>query len=320
MAQLAEGLGFHSLVFADTQCLTPEVWSQLMLAASVTERIQIGTGVTNPVTRDPAVTASAALGLQVASGGRVVVGIGRGDSSMAKIGRRPASLEVFEVYLDQLRGYLRGEEVARGEEQSRIEWLDGVDVPPPPIEVAATGPKVIEIAARRADRICFAVGADPERVGACIKQARAAAEVAGRDPNQLQFGAYVNCVIHPNRSEAREAIRGGLSVFAHFSGFEGMDINSLPEGTRAAARHLRGQYDMDHHALASGAHAQALDDEFIHHFGIAGPADEAIARFRALAASGLDFVRVVPGSRDMAPGIAAPSIQALAEVAKGLSP
>jgi len=320
MAQLAEGLGFHSLVFADTQCLTPEVWSQLMLAATATEHIQIGPGVTNPVSRDPAVTASAALGLQVASGGRVVLGIGRGDSSMAKIGRHPATLAVFEVYLDQLRGYLHGEEVMRGEEHSRIEWLDGVDVPPPPLEVAATGPKVIEIAARRADRICFAVGADPDRLKACIKQARAAAAVAGRDPDQLEFGAYVNCVIHPDRSEAREAIRGGLSVFAHFSGFHGMDIDSLPEGTRAAARYLRSQYDMDNHALASGAHAQALEDEFIHYFGIAGPADEAKERFRELAVLGLDFVRVIPGSRDMPPGIAAPSIQALAEVAKDLSP
>ena len=37
MARLVEGLGFQSLVLADTQCLTPEVWGQLMLAASVTE-------------------------------------------------------------------------------------------------------------------------------------------------------------------------------------------------------------------------------------------------------------------------------------------
>ncbi len=69
-----------------------------MLVATVTERIEIGTGVTNPVSRDPAVTASAALGLQVASGGRVVVGIGRGDSSMAKIGRRPAPPKDFDLY------------------------------------------------------------------------------------------------------------------------------------------------------------------------------------------------------------------------------
>lgn len=168
MGQMAEQLGFDSLVFADTQCLTPEVWSQLMLVAAATERIEIGTGVTNPVSRDPAVTASAALGLQVASGGRVVLGIGRGDSSMAKIGRRPAPPADFELYLERLRAYLDGREVERGGSPSRIEWLDDCEVPRVPIEVAATGPKVIDIASRRADRICFAVGADTERLEQCI--------------------------------------------------------------------------------------------------------------------------------------------------------
>jgi len=315
MAQLAEGLGFRSLVFADTQCLTPEVWGQLMLAAAATERIEIGTGVTNPVSRDPAVTASAALGLQVASEGRAVLGIGRGDSSMAKIGKRPAPPDDFDLYLQRLRAYLAGEEIQRDGRPSRIEWLDGVDVPPVPIEVAATGPKVIEIAARRADRICFAVGADPERLGECIARAGRAAEAAGRDPGSLRFGAYLNCVIHPDREVAREAIRGGLSVFAHFSGFRGMDIESLPEGSRAAAHHLRSNYDMADHGVAAGNHAQALDADFIHRFGIAGPLEEAASRFREIADTGVDFVRVVPGSRDMPAEVAGPSIQSLAKVA-----
>ena len=319
MARLIEGLGLQSLVFADTQCLTPEVWGQLMLAASATERIQIGTGVTNPVSRDPAVTASSALGLQVASKGRAVLGIGRGDSSMAKIGKRPASPDVFELYLQQLRIYLAGGEVLRDGKPSRIEWLDDHAVPPVPIEVAATGPKVIEIAARHADRICFAVGADPERLQQCIQHARRAAEEADRDPESLRYGAYLNCVIHPDRDVAREAIRGGLSVFAHFSGFHGMDIASLPEGARAAAEHLRHNYDMTHHGQASGDHAQALEAEFIHRFGIAGPEEDAVARFREIAGCGVEFARVVPGSRDMPPAVAGPSIQALARVAKELS-
>ena len=314
MAQLAEGLGFQSLVFADTQCLTPEVWSQLMLAATATERIELGTGVTNPVSRDPAVTASAALGLQVASGGRVVVGIGRGDSSMAKIGRRPAPPAEFELYIERLRAYLDGEEIEREGHPSRIEWLDDVEVPHVPIEVAATGPKVIALAARRADRICFAVGADPERISDCMAQAREAAKAAGRDPGTLRFGAYVNCVIHPDRDVAREAIRGGLSVFAHFSGFKGMDIESLPERARAAAQHLRSNYDMANHARGGGAHAQALDAEFIHRFGIAGPVEEATPRFEALRDVGLDYLRVVPGSRDMPREVAGPSVQALAKL------
>ena len=84
LARMAEGLGFDSVVFADTQNLTPEVWGQLMLAARDTERIELGTGVTNPGTRDVAVTASAALALPVESHGRAAGGIGRGDSSLAK--------------------------------------------------------------------------------------------------------------------------------------------------------------------------------------------------------------------------------------------
>jgi 5,10-methylenetetrahydromethanopterin reductase len=318
-ARMAESLGFSSLAFADTQCLTPEVWSQLMLAATVTERIQLGTGVTNPVSRDPSVTASAALGLQVASGGRVVLGIGRGDSSMAKIGRRPAPPEEFDLYLQRLRAYLDGEEIERNGKPSRIEWLDDCEVARVPIEVAATGPKVTRIAAQRADHICFAVGADVERLGECIARARQAAEEAGRDPGSLRYGAYVNCVIHPDRDVAREAIRGGLSAFAHFSGFKGMDIDALPEGTREAARLLRNGYDMKNHAVAGGEHAQSLDAEFIHRFGIAGPKDEALARFKEIQDAGLDFVRVVPGSRDMPPEVGASSIQELGKIALAMS-
>jgi 5,10-methylenetetrahydromethanopterin reductase len=250
----------------------------------------------------------------VASGGRVVLGIGRGDSSMAKIGKRPAPPGDFDLYLQHLRAYLAGEETLREGHPSRIEWLDGLDVPDVPIEVAATGPKVIEIAARRADRICFAVGADTERLGECIAHARRAAEAADKDPELLHFGAYINCVINPDRDVAREAIRGGLAAFAHFSGFHGMDIESLPEGTRAAARHLRTGYDMANHGAAAGEHAQALDDEFIHRFGIAGPLDEAVTRFREIRETGIDFVRVVPGSRDMPPAVAGPSIQGLAKI------
>ena len=319
MAQTAEQMGFSSVVFADTQCLTPEVWSQLMLVAGATERIEIGTGVTNPVSRDPSVTASAALGLQVACGGRVVLGIGRGDSSMAKIGRRPAPPADFDLYLERLRAYLDGEEIEREGHPSRIEWLDDCEVPHVPIEVAATGPKVIDIAARRADRICFAVGADTERLGECIARARNTAEAAGRDPDSLRFGAFVNCVIHDDPEVAREAIRGGLSVFAHFSGFAGMDIESLPEGTREAARQMRTGYDMANHAVATGAHAQSLDADFIHRFGIAGPLDEATSRFVELRDAGVDFVRVVPGSRDMPRDVGARSIQALGKVATKLA-
>ena len=102
--------------------------------------------------------------------------------------------------------------------------------------------------------------------------------------------------MNEDREIARESIRGSLSVFAHFSGFHGMDIDSLPEEVRDAARHLRESYDMKDHAVSAGAHAQALEAEFIHQFGIAEPPDAALARLREVGDTGLDYLRIVPGS------------------------
>lgn len=312
LARMVESMGFDSLVFADTQNITPEVWGQLMLAARDTERIELGTGVTNPGTRDAAVTASAALALQVESEGRAVCGIGRGDSSLGKIGRGPASLEEFARYVDRLRRYLRGEEVDRDGTASRIEWHADANVPTVPLEIAATGRRVIELAARHADRIVFAVGADEERLARSIEVARRAAAASGRDPDQLRLGAWINAIVHPDLAAARAAVRGGLSVFAHFSGFSGMKPEAMDPSLRDAALHLREHYDMRDHGRAGATHAQQLDDDFVDQFGIVGPIETALPRFQRLAALGLDFCRVVPGSRDASPEVVSASLTNLA--------
>jgi 5,10-methylenetetrahydromethanopterin reductase len=137
-----------------------------------------------------------------------------------------------------------------------------------------------------------------------MARARQSARQAGRDPDRLRFGAYVNCVVHPDPEVAREAIRGGLATFARFSGVERMSVE-------AAGKHET--YDMAGHGKAASAHARALDAKFIHEFGIAGPASEAASRFVELRDLGLDFVRVVPGSRDMDPAVAVQSLQTIAQ-------
>src|SRR5256885_13716133 len=84
-ARRLEALGLHTVLFPDSQNLAPEVWGQLMLAAKATERIRLGPGVSNSITRDAAVSASAALALQVESGGRAILGVGRGESPEQRI-------------------------------------------------------------------------------------------------------------------------------------------------------------------------------------------------------------------------------------------
>src|SRR5438093_13094502 len=119
-ARVLEALGLKTVLFPDSRNVAPEVWGQLMVAAKATTRIHLGPGVTNSITRDPAVTASAALALQVESGGRAVLGIGRGDSSVQRIGKREDRVASFERHLAALQGYLRGEAVDRGGFASRL--------------------------------------------------------------------------------------------------------------------------------------------------------------------------------------------------------
>ena len=72
LAQQIEALGFDILLCPDTQNLSPDPFAQLALAAQTTTRLKLGTGVTNPVTRDVAVTACALATLQAESQGRVI--------------------------------------------------------------------------------------------------------------------------------------------------------------------------------------------------------------------------------------------------------
>jgi len=311
-ARMVEDLGFASLILPDSQNLAPEVWGQLMLAAQATSRIRLGPGVTNSVTRDPAVTACAALSLQVESGGRAVLGIGRGDSSVQRIGKTQDPVASFERYLTAVQAYLRGEAVERDGFASRLEWLPEVRVPKVPVEVAATGRRVIEAAARRADRICFAVGADPEHLGAALAHARAAAQAAGRDPAALSYGAFVTCLVNDDVAVARDALRGAVATFARFSALQGSDPDRLPPPLRRAVLYIREHYDMRDHTRMGVPHTAGIDDDFVDWFAIAGPANVAVRRFRQLAALGLDFVHVIPGSTGMPRELATASVLQLA--------
>ena len=152
-AATVEADGFDGLAVVDSQNLSGDPYVALALAATTTERIGLATGVTNPFTRHPAATASSIASVQSISGGRAVLGIGRGDSALAHLGLAPAPVGVFADYLRRLQGYLSGEDVAFGAEDdiasidalalgdqptaSRIEWVKGLprcrSMWPPPV-------------------------------------------------------------------------------------------------------------------------------------------------------------------------------------------
>lgn len=305
-AEAAEREGWDGIVYVDSQNLTGDPYIAMALAAKVTEKLKLGTGVTNPWTRHPAVTASAIATVQAESDGRAFLGIGRGDSALAHIGLAPAPVAVLEDYLRRLQGYLRGEEVEFGPEAnveklrlanaptaSRLAWLRPSQ-PKVPVDVAATGPKVIAAAARHADAISFALGASPDRIAWGIETARAARRAAGLSPD-MAWGAYVPCIVHDDIEAGRRLGEGGLSLFARFSVMHGEVVGPATEEQRRTLETIHRSYDMLHHAQAGSAQAGVLTNEFAEEFGIIGPPGYCIDRFRQLMALGVErFIVVGP--------------------------
>jgi 5,10-methylenetetrahydromethanopterin reductase len=307
LARRVEAWGFDGLLVADSQNLNADVWIELGLAAAATERIRLGPGVTNPATRHPAVTASAAATLQLESGGRAVLGFGRGDSALTQIGRRPVPVDELESALVAIQGFLRGEQVQLDGVATEITWIADSGQPKVPVAVAATGPRVIEVGARHAERLDFTVGAEPDRVSWAVETARQA-----EGGETVSLGLFVNVAVDPDRAVARDLVRGSTSILARFS-TEGGPPDGLSEITRAGIARLASEYDESRHGQSRAPAARRLDDEFIDRFAVCGPADEVVERLAALGELGIERVIVVPGSLDADPAAVEESNQRFAE-------
>jgi 5,10-methylenetetrahydromethanopterin reductase len=301
LAAEIEAMGFDALLCPDTQCLSPEPYGQLSLAAARTTRLKLGTGVTNPFTRDASVTAGALATLQVESGGRALCGIGRGDSSAAHIGRRNAKTAELREYVEQVRAYIAGEEVARGETRSRMRWIAPGSVPPVPLDIACTGPATIRMAVEAGDRVTFSVGSAPERLRWAMDTALAHLATTGRDRASLRIGAFVNLVCDADEKRAIELGRMISGMVAHFAGMKDSPTEHLPPRLKAIAERMKSGYDMARHAQNEGAHLAMIDDDFVDWFSICGPPAKCVERLGELLALGLDHVYVLGGSPVPAP-------------------
>jgi 5,10-methylenetetrahydromethanopterin reductase len=301
IARRIEMEGFDGLSFGDTQCLNADPFVRLGMAAGCTDRLKLGVGVTNPLTRHPAVTACAIATVHVESGGRAVLGIGRGDSAVGQLGMRAATVDQLERYLARLQGYLSGAAVDIDGHESTLQWLHQHSLPKVPIDVAATGPAVVAVGARLAERLTFNVGANPTRLGRMIDLARQVRAAAANPPDELAFGAYVNVVPHHDRRVAYDLVKGVLAVYARFSAMPGHPADLLDPEDAAIIKALGAQYDESRHAQSRASHTGVLDEDFIERFGVVGPPEPCVEKLASLVALGLDHLVLVGPSRDGRP-------------------
>ncbi len=299
LAETAETDGWDGLLLADSQNLVGDPYVELSLAAAATSRIELGPYVTNPVTRHAAVTAAAIATLQAESNGRAVLGISRGDSSLATIGCRRASLAELGTYVDQLQGYLGGQSVDLGGHASRLEWVADIRQPKVPVDVVATGPRAIELAATRADRVTFAVGASVDRIRRAIDTARRARRGAGLATDSLAMGVCIVAATADDIDEARRLVRANAGIFARFNG-QAATAGSVPDDDgRAVEVAVAAAYDESRHGLRSATQTSLLTDRFVDQFAVVGSPDECARRLGEIARLGLDHVVIIGPSRDI---------------------
>jgi 5,10-methylenetetrahydromethanopterin reductase len=320
VAEQAEQWGFDGLLLADSQNLVGDPFVALGVLAKATTRLGLGTGIVNPLTRHPAVVASAIASAQLETRGRAVLGLGRGDSSLAQIGLKSPSTTQLERFVRQVRGYLRGDTIDLDGTPSRLTWLDSATFTPPPIELAATGPRTIALAATASDRVMLTLGADPDRLAAAITTAREARQGAGLDPNTLNVGAYINIACSQDQAQARDLVRGSAAIFAHLAAMTPAQSRAeSPDQETGILPKLAATYNEAEHGLRAARHSAILDDTFLDHFAVIGTVKKCKTRLAQLVELGLDRIILVPGSRDSDPDLLEQSNRRIAaEVLPGL--
>ena len=126
--------------------------------AQATTRLRLGTCVTNPATREPSVTASLLATLNELSGGRMDLGIGRGDSARRVLGKPPTSMKDLEEAVHVIRALVEGRSIEYEGTMLELTWSPGL---PLPVWIAGYGPVALKLTGRIADGSMLQIG-DPD--------------------------------------------------------------------------------------------------------------------------------------------------------------
>ncbi|WP_433443179.1 LLM class flavin-dependent oxidoreductase [Nonomuraea sp. CA-141351] len=181
----AERYGFDVAWIADSQLLWRDVYAAMAVAATRTERIGLATAVTNVVTRHPTVVASGINTVAELAPGRVILGVGTGDSSVKPMGIRPSKRAELQAAIEQIRALLGGGEWEYGERRLRLRDAGG----PVPVHIAASGPRTLELAGEIADGVVTLAGISPETLDQTTKAVRKGLDGSER-PFEFTAGAF----------------------------------------------------------------------------------------------------------------------------------
>ena len=286
--QRGESLGFEYGWTYDSHILWQESYALLAIAGAQTEKIKLGHCVTNPGIRDPTITASWYATMQDITGGRMVMGIGRGDSSRRVVGLKPVKVDEFERRLVMIKELMNGRQVEWNGKELELAWARK-DLPIP-MHVAGYGPRALGVAGRVGDGVIIQL-ADPQIIQWIMDTARRAAEEAGRDPAALQCIVCAPSHVTDNLAEAREQVRWFPAMVSnHVMDLierYGENSDEIPSALTDFVK-ARKFYDYKDHSRVGAEHGEFVTDEICDRFCVLGSTEQITEKLRELESVGVD--------------------------------
>ena len=322
------GMWTPDLVPQAAQMRTPHVFfDPVPLIAGVgqaTERIRLGTGVTDAVRRHPAVLAQAFLTLDHATGGRALLGIGVGEAeNIVPFGlpyERTASRLIEAVEVIRLLWSTTEPVGFDGDHfslRNAILGLEPVGDGQPPIWMAAHRPRVLRAAGRLADG-WIPIILDPGEYARALGALRDASVAAGRARDAVVAGLYAWLVVDEDRATAERLLDSLLLRLIALTA-------PAEEFERAGAEHpLASRWGLldfvptdltREEALAAAA---AVPGEVLRSYYFWGTPDDVVRRLRPFREAGLEHVDLVNVTALADPANAAAAAVRTSEVAAGL--
>lgn len=284
LAKRAEASGFGYGWLFDSHILWRDPYPLLTLMGAATTGMRLGTCVTNPATRDITVTASALATLNEITGGRMDLGIGRGDSARRVMGKQPTTVAYMEECCRVVRALTGGEAVTLDGTEIQMPWASHGPVP---VWVAGYGPMALAAAGRVADGVILQL-ADPDVIRWCMGFVRRGAEEAGRNPDDIQIMAAAPAYLSDDVATARDKVRWFPALVSNHvvDLINKYPLDDLPEPLWKYVQNREG-YDYLHHAEVGSDNARFVSDEITDRFAIIGPESAHRERLAELRDAGV---------------------------------
>lgn len=291
LIRIIDGAGVDMISTYDSSFIGGDAYVRATLIAAHADNALVGVHPTNPLTREPQITAGFLGSIDALTEGRAFIGIGSGDSAVYGIGYKPATRKRIEDYVVCMRDlWEKGESTYDGRPQ-QARWGDALVRKRIPVMLCAEGPRMFHLAGRISDGVLSGAGLLPEVIENTSNLVRGGAEAEGRNPEDIPLWFTTRTSLDQDREKAREAVYDSVASILNHSMRFGLENKSLPTQLVAKVQEFIDGYALYEHQVQHGTNGKrmvelGLAEYAMDRYALAGTIGDWIDQIGKLADAG----------------------------------